>query len=84
MRALGRASEAEAVYQQGIAVAEARGDLQTAKGDAGLSPPSSYISLLKHTDADVPTTSTRVLSLGRYSNVLLDSEKVLCHAVTLW
>src|SRR5262245_43030267 len=29
--ALGRASEAEAVFQQGIAVAEARGDLQTAK-----------------------------------------------------
>src|SRR5215813_1320259 len=29
--ALGRASEAETVFQQGIAVAEARGDLQTAK-----------------------------------------------------
>src|SRR4029450_2209995 len=29
--ALGRASEAEAVFQQGIAVAEARGDLQTPK-----------------------------------------------------
>ena len=29
--ALGRASEAEVVFQQGIAVAEARGDLQTAK-----------------------------------------------------
>ena len=29
--ALGRATEAEAVFQQGIAVAQARGDLQTVK-----------------------------------------------------